>query len=69
MLQSSTLNNVGKASAVKQFDHMLRQEERNLLKKALNFKVCGHRKYGMLKSTYTEKDERRDFKKICLTEE
>ena len=68
MLGLNAIEKVAKANGVRWYGHVLRREEGNILKKALDFEIDGHRKRGRPKSTWKRKVEE-EVKKIGLRKE
>ena len=54
---NETLDKLAKANAVRWYGHVLRREDSDVLKKALNFSVNGKRKRGRPKMTWRRRVE------------
>ena len=67
MLGLEDIEVVARASAVRWYGHVLRREEGNILRNALDFEVVGRRKRGRPKSTWKKKVQE-EVKKIGLVE-
>ena len=61
-----SLEKLAKASRVRWYGHVLRREENNILRKALEFSVSGRRKRGRPKKTWRRQMED-EARKIGLT--
>ena len=63
-----SLEMIAKANAVRWYGHVLRREDGNILRKALDLEVMGKRRRGRPKSTWKRKVEE-EVKKLGLEKE